>query len=662
MTPQPVIDLISSSPSPPSHPVQPRNVPSSFKRSSNGTRRNDEAANVAALAEVDDISDFTFSDQVGALDGKRKRRCTSPSHHRTGPHVPLKPSLPKDASILNISSSLGHDPGSPLIEDSLSNNIDQDTFASPEAFVPSSAPPRPVFDSDPFVSSPQQNTASARNVYRPNTSLTSTKGALAGTRDYSQQAASKGDVSNPWVIGLDSSSDDAHDDAFNNSARTLDTTLQKRDNTIYISDSENCKNSSDCDLPEIAAMDFSARPVSQRRQTKLQRSQSENMTGRRRSRTNVPDARTTTQEMDKKAREAAKVAAQETKRHEKELAKEARFREKHRAAALAQVNKLRTDKKISTPEMIVDLASGMALDHRAQAEVLLEQLGVEFTSWEYTQRSAVKWRRKVMSRYNDDLDRWEPIEPRIHKESHILIVLNAQDFVDLVLKGDLDAYAVETRQTFHGCSIMYLLQGMMCWLRKNRNLRNRQFASHVRSVATGQEPEASAPRGPSTSQRSSAQYICEDLVEDALLRLQVEHNALIHHTMATIETARWIATFTQHISTVPYKKQKDHATSAAGFCMESGQIRTGEDAKDTYIKLLQENMRITAPIAHGIAAEFETVGKLVRGLDAGGPLILDGVQKSANKDGQLSDRTIGQATSRRLYKVFTGRDELSTDV
>ncbi|PHH59518.1 hypothetical protein CDD81_3133 [Ophiocordyceps australis] len=661
MTPQPVIDLISSSPSPPFHTAQPHNIPSSFKPSCNGTRRNENAA-IVALAEADNIADFTFSDdEARALVERRKRRRLSPSHNRTGPPLQLKSNLPKDASILNISSSLEHDPASPLIKDNLFNGLDQDTFASPEPLASCPAPRGPVFGSNPFVSWPQQNTVSARNVYRGDTSLNSAQSSSGRRRDCTQQAASKADVSNSCVIGLDSNSDDARD-VSNNAGRTFDRTLQKRDNVIHISDSENFNGSSDCELPEIAAMDFSTRSASQRRPFKLQRSQSENVTGRRRLRTNVPDARSTTRVMDKTAREAAKAAAQKTTRREKELAKEARCLEKHRAAALVQVNKLRTDKNISTPEMIVDLGSGMALDHRAQTEVLLEQLGVEFTSWEYTQRSAVKWRRKVTSRYNDDLDRWEPIEPRIRKESHVLIVLSAQDFVDLVLKGDLDTYAIETRQSFDGCSIIYLLQGMTCWLRKNRNLRNRQFTSRVRTVAMEQEAEAGAPRASSKRKGGSVEYVCEDLVEDALLRLQVEYNALIHHTMVTIETARWIATFTQHISTVPYKKQRDYATSAAGFCMENGQIRTGEDAQDTYIKMLQENMRITAPIAYGIAAEFETVGKLVRGLDTGGPLRLDGVKKSVNRDGQLSDRTIGQATSRRLHKVFTGRDESSTDV
>lgn len=65
------------------------------------------------------------------------------------------------------------------------------------------------------------------------------------------------------------------------------------------------------------------------------------------------------------ARERAdKAAAREIERvmkqKEKELAKEQRAQEKERAAALADVNKIRTDKKISTPEMIVDLSASLS--------------------------------------------------------------------------------------------------------------------------------------------------------------------------------------------------------------------------------------------------------------------------------------------------------------
>lgn len=361
---------------------------------------------------------------------------------------------------------------------------------------------------------------------------------------------------------------------------------------------------------------------------------------------------------------AEKEAERERKRLEKEAAKELKAKEKERAAALAEVNKVRTDKKVSTPEMIVDLPQSLPPALALQAQELLKDLDVEYSTWHSPVDNVVKWRRKVRSSFNDDLGMWEPMPLRISNESYALVVVVAPEFVKMALGAegeDLEAHVTQMKSHFPGLQLIYLIDGLTPWMRKNRNVRNRQFVSAVRQEAEGANPPSSTARR--RKNQAPQEYIDEDMVEDALLQLQVVHGVQIHHTAAPVETAQWIAVFTQHISTVPYRKQKEAANAAgAGFCMESGQVRTGEDVKDTYTKLLQEIVRVTAPIAYGIATEFDTVSALVRGLEEGGPLALEGCRKSANKDGGLSDRAVGQAVSRRIHRVFTGRDETSTDV
>jgi crossover junction endonuclease EME1 len=96
--------------------------------------------------------------------------------------------------------------------------------------------------------------------------------------------------------------------------------------------------------------------------------------------------------------------------------------------------------------------------------------------------------------------------------------------------------------------------------------------------------------------------------------------------------------------------------------MESGQVKPGENAADTYIKMLQEIFRITAPVAYGIAAEYPTVQKLVKGLEESGPSALEDCRKCANKDGAFTDRRVGPSISKRVYKVFMGRDAGSLEV
>ncbi|KAH8714604.1 ERCC4 domain-containing protein [Ilyonectria robusta] len=406
---------------------------------------------------------------------------------------------------------------------------------------------------------------------------------------------------------------------------------------------------SDDELPDIASFD-----IAQCQRSQLRRSQSDIVSSKSRK-TSKPQKSTEDRTREKEAKAAARELDKEKKRREKLDAKEAKAREKDRNAALAEVNKLRTDKKISTPEMIVDMPASLSPTTKVQLETLLEGLDVQYTTWDSPIENVIKWRRKVKSRYNDDLGLWEPLPLRIEDEKHALVILTADEFVKLALADDLESHVGKMVRHLGNHQIIYLLEGMLPWTRKNRNLRNRQFTSHVRS----QEPTTQAGRRRTTT---APEYVPEEKIDDALLQLQVMHDVLIHHTTIPLETAQWIAVFTQHVSTVPYRRQRDQATLGAGFCMESGQVRTGDDAKDTYVRMLQEIVRVTAPIAYGIAAEFGNVSDLVCKLEAEGPNRLEGIRKSANKDGAISDRNVGQAVSRRMHKVFTGRDDGSTDV
>ncbi|KAF3067644.1 Crossover junction endonuclease eme1 [Trichoderma lentiforme] len=435
-------------------------------------------------------------------------------------------------------------------------------------------------------------------------------------------------------------------------------------------DSDSSGTSED-EFPDIA--DFNASHPRPRPRSPIRRSRSDIVSSRssrpKQSATSTIAARTAEQRArDKEAQAAAKAVEKERKRQEKEQLKEAKALEKERAAALAEVNKVRTDKKVSTPEMILIMPSSVNEGLKVQLETLLDGLSVEYTIRESPIGNAFKWARKVRSRFDDEMGRWEPIPLQIKAEKHALILLTADEFVDMAVNDSVDSNVSRTKRHFPGHELIYLLEGINLWMRKNRNIRNRRFTSGVRAQEQP-DSEATATAASTTAaprrRRNNAaveEYISEDIVEDAMLRLQVEHNVLIHHTAVPLETAQWIVAFTQHISTIPYKKMRDKMTSAAGFCMESGQVRTGDDARDTYVRLLQEIARVTAPIAYGIVSEFGTVSELVRGLEQGGPLRLENVRKSANKDGAVSDRAVGQAVSRRIHKVFTGRDEMSTDV
>lgn len=363
-------------------------------------------------------------------------------------------------------------------------------------------------------------------------------------------------------------------------------------------------------------------------------------------------------DLEKKQKAEARFAENERKRIEKEREKKEKAIQKEKDKALAQVNKVRVNKSVAQIEMIVDLPDSMAPGISAQVEKLLEELKVDCKTWNSPVDHVVRWRRKVDKRYNEEKDFFEPIPLRLEQEKHALVVIQAADFVKLATAGegiDVAAHVLKMKDHFPDSSVIYVLEGLDQWFRKNKTARNRQFQTAARNDA--------APASSQARRRSTAhEIIDEDIVEDALLSLQVDHGVLIHKTNATIETAQWITVFTQHISTIPYRKLRDEVSADAGFSVESGQVKTGETIKETYILMLQEVARVTAPMAYGIAAEYPTVTALVRGLEQNGPLALEDLRKSANRDGRLTDQRIGQAISKRLYKIFTCKDPTSTEV
>jgi crossover junction endonuclease EME1 len=298
------------------------------------------------------------------------------------------------------------------------------------------------------------------------------------------------------------------------------------------------EDSSDLDLPDIGSLasKSSSKPA-KNSQTAL-------------AKYNAEKAKAT---KEKKEKSKDGQASKEAEKEQKRLTREQKVRDKEKAAEMAKVNTRRTDKKVSAPEMIVHIPSCLDKNLAGQARNFLTPLQIEHSDWE-SSVPVIKWRRKVIAEWNEYMGHWEPVPLRIKTEKHIMCVLSAKEFVDLATADegqDLDAHVLRLKAKFNSSEIIYMVEGLAAWVRKNRNVKNRQFTAAVRSHfdQEGQAPAASQR----TKKKKEQDYVDEDRIEDALLRLQVIHGTLIHHTAAMIETAEWIVTFTQHISTIPYK-------------------------------------------------------------------------------------------------------------
>ena len=261
-------------------------------------------------------------------------------------------------------------------------------------------------------------------------------------------------------------------------------------------------------------------------------------------------------DLEKEARKKQKDKEKDEEKEKKRLEKEEKAKEKRIAAELAEVNKSKLDKKDSTPEMIVHLPAsinGQSVD--TQIREILKNLGVDATLYQSPIPNVIRWRRKVKARWNPELDYWEPLEyMQIENERHVLCIMSAKEFVALATaqneEQDVETHVAKLKSAYENCIPIYLIEGLQLWMRKNRTAENRAYQAKVLSQAQADDTSAG---NQSKRRKAPVEIIDEDMIDDALLRLQVMNGCLVHHTMTTVETAEWVANFTQHISTIPYR-------------------------------------------------------------------------------------------------------------
>lgn len=336
---------------------------------------------------------------------------------------------------------------------------------------------------------------------------------------------------------------------------------------------------------------------------------------------------------------AQKELERQVEKERKQKLKEEKAKQKQLEADIAEVNKLKVDRKDSVREMIIDLPDSLKESSVANQTVeFMKRLGVDHNFFSGPVPNVVKWRRKKKAKYNAEAGHWEPCAFHIEEEKHVLCLVSAQDFVDMVIpapddeeRESLDLHVLKIKSVYPECTPIYLIEGLTAWMRKNQNSRNRAFQAEVlRQYEPPNNNGSTTSRGRGRKPKNKPETtppVDDDTIEDALLALQVAHSCLIHHTGAPADSAEWIKNFTEHISTIPYRRQRTEGNDAA-FCMDGGQVKPGEDNHDTWVKMLQEVNRVTASMAYGIAGQYPSVTHLVRGMRMHGPTMLENVRVS----------------------------------
>ncbi|KAK9246281.1 hypothetical protein V1506DRAFT_535548 [Lipomyces tetrasporus] len=345
----------------------------------------------------------------------------------------------------------------------------------------------------------------------------------------------------------------------------------------------------------------------------------------------------------------------EKEREQKRKEKEQIAVEKQREKELAAVNKLKISKKDTCAEMIVDIDADFAKTAGGQQlRSILMPLGIEVsTSWTSLTRNMVKWRRKVKSEYNAALGHFVPIPEEVRKESFILIVLTGVEFVDMVIENELINNVTSIRRMYPNQKLIYMVEGLNSFFKKMRTQTQREFNNMVQDAMGNAISKTKNPRCKEGDLFAKIQEIYNhrihpDLVEDALIMLQVVYDCLVFHSTTALDSAEWIAILTQDIGTIPYKKARLNIHET--ICMESGQVKAGANNKDTFSQTLQQVKYVTPSLSKAISDKYGTIDEMMKTLDIRGPNTFLAI------GGDASSRKIGQTLAKNLSFIFSSTD------
>ena len=264
-------------------------------------------------------------------------------------------------------------------------------------------------------------------------------------------------------------------------------------------------------------------------------------------------------EASKEIRLAQRAKDKEVEKERRRIEREEKAREKQRIADLAEVNKAKTDKKETCMEMIVDLPisiEGARVDD--QIKEFLKNQQITATSYQSPVPNVIRWKRKVDSYFDEEQGHRVAMPKEIRSEKHVLCLMGAKEFVQLAIaehsqhgNDTLDCHIRTLKTSFAGCTVIYIIEGLDAWMRKNKNARNRAYQAAVLKQAENSGTTSSSQHNSRRKQPDAP--IDADMIEDALLRLQIIEECLVHHTATPFESAQWVANFTQHISQTPYR-------------------------------------------------------------------------------------------------------------
>ncbi|ODQ64631.1 hypothetical protein NADFUDRAFT_42937 [Nadsonia fulvescens var. elongata DSM 6958] len=333
---------------------------------------------------------------------------------------------------------------------------------------------------------------------------------------------------------------------------------------------------------------------------------------------------------------------------EREEAKRLKEIEKSFLNQLNMANKRVINKRDTAHEIILDMDSAIFDSPLGAAtREAMEPTGVTIERWiqHYTCLAKIcQFRRRVTKVYDNSQMMFIPVSPRIEVEDVIIVYVTADEFAEILSNGmaGIESHARNIQRSLPRKKVIYLLEGLVVYIKKVSNNVNNQMRTQVRQLMENES--ASSQRSKRTKASPTIHNITHEDTMDALVLLQVAFKFKVFQTTCPDDTVEWISTLTQDFSTAPYK---NFGMNSELF--EVGTVRAGANSSDCFLQALQHMKYVTPPLAEGLQTRFKNIKGMTTALQRGGPDALVGIKGVVGK-------SIGKSLSSSIYSIFTSRD------
>lgn len=230
---------------------------------------------------------------------------------------------------------------------------------------------------------------------------------------------------------------------------------------------------------------------------------------------------------------------------------------------------------------------------------VMEHIAIEHYESEYP---IIYWTRRLTSRYDKINDIFIPCHPTEVMEKTILIYFKAENLIhklyDKTLSTEIEnclKYMKKREETldYH---VIVIIEGYDQYLRKLKNIENNKFREDVLKRLNFDK------RGKKRKHCSSSIQLSPKEVQDLINDLQVELGVNFFPIKSNQEVIEWMYSFSFTIANSLYDKWERNQSLS-----NLGKVKTGTDAKSTYLNSLQQFKSMSAPKAERLYGFHSTM-------------------------------------------------------